>query len=199
MITIDGHKWRVPCDISRVAEVKSSEISGLMLDKTYFNDVIGTFLTYDVTLAVPTTMTGEYSSIYEVLTDPVDGHQFVLPYNQGTITITARVESVKDVLVYTASKRQYWRGIQFTVIANHPSASYDLDEVIRMGRSPMPDTVQVENGSIWQYLNGEWEPYARELMEKTATDNGVYVARDDDVNGYSVFTVAIPSADERYY
>lgn len=199
MISIDGYKWKVPCDIERVAEVRSSEISGMMLDKSYFNDVMGTFLSFDVTLAVPTNMTSEYSRIYEALTDPVDGHQFVFPYNQGSIAITARVESVNDVLVYTASKRQYWKGIRFTAIANHPSASYDLGEVLRIGRSPMPDTFQVDDGSIWQYSDGEWVPYSVTFGTKTITDNGIYVAANDGYSGYSSVTVAVPDADERYY
>lgn len=199
MISIDGYKWKVPCDIERVAEVRSSEISGMMLDKSYFNDVMGTFLSYDVTLAVPTSMEDEYSRIYEALTDPVDAHTFVFPYNQSTITITARVESVNDVLVYTASKKQYWRGIRFTAIANHPSASYDLGEVLRIGRSPMPDTVQVSDGSVWQYKDGEWWPYVGVLGTKTVTENGTYAASTDGYDGYSSVTVAIPSADERYY
>ena len=103
MISIDGAEWDVPCDLERTADITPSEISGMMLDKTYFNDVLGTFLTYDVTIAVPPTMEEEYFQIYEALTDPVESHQFVMPYNGDTVELTARVESVRDALVYTVS------------------------------------------------------------------------------------------------
>lgn len=195
MIIIDGHKWRVPCDITRTAEVTPSEISGIMLDKTYFNDVIGTFLTYDVSLAVPPSMEHSYDALYEVLTDPVDGHRFVMPYGQGAIEITARVESVKDTLVYTASKRQYWKGIRFTAIANHPSTTYDLETVIRTGRAPMPSTMEVEDGSVWIYSDGLWDEYDPKLGSKTVTEVGTYSAEDDDLNGYSTVIVSIPDGD----
>lgn len=68
MITIDGYQWPVPCDIEREAEMTPSEISGMMLDKTYFNDVLGTYMRYDVSLAVPPKLEREYDEIYETLT-----------------------------------------------------------------------------------------------------------------------------------
>lgn len=137
MITIDGLTWDVPCEITRTAELTASEISGLMLDRSYFNDVIGTFMIYDVGIAVPWNMLDDYSAIYEALTDPVDGHSFVLPYNQDYITITARVVNVKDRL-YKVSNGNYWEGCTFTVIANHPSKYMELGQVLSRGRTPIP-------------------------------------------------------------
>lgn len=137
MIVIDGLTWDVPCEIHRTAELQSSEISGLMLDLSYFNDVLGTFMAYDVGIAVPWNMLDDYSAIYELLTDPLDGHTFILPYNQDYITITGRVANVKDTLYKTADGN-YWEGCTFTVIANHPSKYMSLDEVITRGRTPVP-------------------------------------------------------------
>lgn len=149
MITIDGYRWQVPCDIDREAEVRPSEISGLMLDRTYFNDVLGTYMSYDVSLAVPPSMMGDYAALYETLTDPVEGHTFVLPHTQGTIEVVGRVESVKDTLVYTVTKHQYWRGIRFTIIANHPSKEYSVDEIITRGRLAPPTDGSVPVGTLY--------------------------------------------------
>lgn len=162
MITIDGAEWNVPCDLERTADITPSEISGMMLDKTYFNDVLGTFLTYDVRLAVPPTMESEYFQIYEALTDPVESHQFVLPYNGETIELTARVERVRDVYVLLTSRKQLWKGVEFTVIANHPTKRMNYGEIVTIGRSTVPDMpegvagqVCIYDGSGWQEVNLE--------------------------------------------
>lgn len=164
MITIDGYEWDVPCDVERAAEMTPSEISGLMLDRSYFNDVLGTYMRYDLTLAVPPSREADYATLYETLTAPVDAHSFVLPYNQDTITLTARVESVQDVLVYTRTRKQYWRGIKFSVIANHPTKTLSLGEVISRGKSPLPEVIGLPIGSLYVLTEDGWEdadiPYA---------------------------------------
>lgn len=159
MITIDGNQWPVPCDIEREAEVTPSEISGMMLDKTYFNDVLGTYMRYDVSIAVPPKMARQYDELYETLTDPVDGHAFVMPHGQSTIEVTGRVESVRDTLVYTVSHRQYWKGISFTVIANHPSKVDTLEGVLVRGRSPLPEEAAYPIGTVLELTNAGWEKY----------------------------------------
>lgn len=159
MISIDGHEWQVPCDITRMAEMTPSEISGMMLDRTYFNDVLGTYMSYDVTLAVPPKMAGAYSTLYETLTEPIDGHSFVMPHGQGTIEITGRVESVKDVWIYTVSHKQYWKGVTFTVIANHPSKQDTLEGVLTRGRSPLPEESAYPIGSVMELTSEGWIRY----------------------------------------
>lgn len=156
MFTIDGIEWRYPCAITREAEIKPSEISGMLLDRTYFNDVIGTFMQYTVGIAVPTNRRDDYDTIYEKLTDPVDGHVMTLPYNQGTLTITARVENVQDEYVRLSKNGQYWRGLEFTAIANHPSKQMSLGDVLARGRSPLPDLAEVEIGAVYTYTSTGW-------------------------------------------
>ena len=156
MIQIDGSEWPVPCSVERAANVTPSEISGLMLDRTYFNDVIGTFMEYDIQIAVPTNMQNEYATLYETLTMPVDGHRFVFPYGKGTIEVTARVSNVTDSLVYVSSARQYWRGVRFKATANHPSKEMGLGEVISHGRSPMPDDVEIPVGDAYIKTSSGW-------------------------------------------
>lgn len=125
MFTVDGIRWPWPCDISRMAEVKSSRISGLMLDRSYFNDVLGTYMAYTVNVAVPVSRQGDYDRLYEALTSPVEGHAFVLPYGQGEIAFVGRVESVSDSWV-----RGGWRGVKFSVYANRPVRALTLQEAI---------------------------------------------------------------------
>lgn len=158
MIKIDGFEWLVPCSIERTAEISPSEISGMLLTKQYFNDVLGTYLTYDVTLAIPHTMRDEYDALYETLTDPVDAHVFEMPYNNTSVQITARVESVRDVYVRVRENEPYWKGVKFTAIANHPTKEVSLGQAISHGMSPYPTTVNVPIGSVYEYTGNGWVP-----------------------------------------
>ena len=156
MFTIDGITWDYPCSIERVAEMTPSEISGMLLDKSYFNDVIGTYMQYTIRMAVPLDNRDKYETIYEALTEPVEGHTFVLPYNYSTITIVGRVESISDVYVRLPNGGAYWKGIQFTVVANSPSKEMGLTETITRGRSPMPDSATVEVGDVYERTANGW-------------------------------------------
>lgn len=148
MITIDDMTWNVPCDVQRTADITPSEISGMLLDKTYLNDVIGTYMTYAITMVVPPKQTYEYSQLYEVLTAPVDGHRFVLPYNEGMVHITGRVGSVSDRLVWTATERQYWKGVSFSVVANHPTKTMELGDVLLRGLEEVPNVTLPGGGGM---------------------------------------------------
>lgn len=157
MLIIDGVEWTIPCDISRTSEIRASEISGQMMDGSWFNDPLGTFMRYEVTLAPNPRDMAAYYAVYEILTAPVDGHVFVLPYNGDTIEITARVESVADVYVRMAGGEVYWKGVRFTITANHPSKTEALGEVIQRGRTPMPDVSGPEVGDTYTWTGTTWQ------------------------------------------
>lgn len=157
--SIDGFVWDYPCMIEREAEMTPSEISGLMLNKSYFNDVLGTWMSYDLTLAVPFDKEDDYYTIYEQLIQPVDGHSFVFPYNAGNITITGRVSSVQDVWVRMPGNRNYWRGTRFSIKANHPTKTMSLGQVIETGRAPLPDVSSPNIGDTYTFTAGGWDVY----------------------------------------
>ena len=158
MFTVDGMLWDFPCDIDRTSEMTASEISGMLLDKNYFNDVIGTFLKYTVTLTVPFGKMPQYAQLYEVLTQPVDAHSFVLPYNQGTITLTGRVSNVADVYKRLSDGSTHWKGIKFDVISNAPTKTHTLAQAIARGTSPMPDILGAQTGAVYEYNGSQWVP-----------------------------------------
>ncbi len=157
--SIDGLEWTVPCQVDRTAEMRASEISGVLLDKTYFNDVVGTYMSYEVSIAVPMSMAKEYEDLYDLIITPVSGHTFVLPYGQSTITIVGRVASVSDQYHYMDGRRNYWLGFKFTVVSNHPTKEEDLNTVLSYGMDPMPSTIGIEDGAAfaWNDTDGVWE------------------------------------------
>lgn len=175
MFSIDGTVWNVPCQIEREAQMQASEISGMLLDRTYFNDVLGTYMSYDVTLAVPHSKISLYYAIYEKLTDPVEAHIFVLPYNGSTITFSGRVESVGDIWMRMPGDENFWKNISFTVTAINPSRSYSQSQAISQGR-PIVPTVDGGRPAVLEPL--------------TVTRNGTYTP-NTGVDGFDTVTVNI--------
>ena len=156
MFTIEGIQYNVECSIDREAEVKLSDISGLLLDGQIFNDVLGTYMTYDITLTMPLKNKDRYAALIEQLTEPVDGHVFVLPYNNGTIQVTGLVEDPADVWEKLPSGYTFWKGLKFTIRANHPSKQMSLGEVIQRGLTPLPDIAGVAIGDTYTYTASGW-------------------------------------------
>lgn len=174
MFTVDGMEIDLPCTIERQAELTTSEVSGMLLDKNYMNDVLGTFMQYAVKIAVPIGQEGLYSALYEILSDPVDAHEWIFPYNQDTITITARVDVISDKYYREENGVNIWRGTSFTVTANHPSKEYSLGEAIARGITPAPPVTNPEIGDTYLYSSRGWEMVAGNLS------NGEVLAYDGD-------------------
>jgi hypothetical protein len=158
MFTVDGMIWTYPCDIERVTEITASEISGMLLNKNYFNDVLGAFLSYTITIVVPIGGESEYTRLYNILTDPVDAHVFSLPYNEGSITINGRVENISDVYKRMPNGAVHWKGIKINVIANAPHKTHTLGEAINRGITPFPNVAEPEKDVVYQFDGTEWIP-----------------------------------------
>ena len=157
MITVDGIQWPIPCDIKRTAEIKASDISGMLMDRSYFYDVLGTYMQYEISLIPSPQDMGAYYALWEQLSQPVDGHTFTLPYNGDTIEITGRVGSVSDVYVRMPNGGVYWKGVSFVVTSNAPTKTMSLSEVISRGLTPLPDVEEPEIGDTYTYTANGWE------------------------------------------
>lgn len=125
--TVDGMEWNFPCTIERVSEVKASSISGQLLNGDYFNDVMGQYLRYTVTLVVPRKQESEYAALYEILTSPVAQHEFVFPYNQGTVNVKGRMERISDRYIKEGNDN-LWRQTKFEVLSNKPKRKANLTQ-----------------------------------------------------------------------
>ena len=120
MFTIDGVAWSIPCDIKRGADIRESEVSGYLLNREYYADVVGTYLRYEVTLVPDPASMADYYALYELLTQATGDHTFILPYNGTTVTLRGRVSSPSDVYVLRGNGAVYWKGMRFTVTSNTP-------------------------------------------------------------------------------
>jgi len=157
MFTIDGVQYNVECSIERKSEIKTSDISGMMLDGHIFNDVLGTYYSYEVRLTMPLRNKGRYGNLIEQLNEPVEGHTFVLPYNNDTLQLTGIVVDPEDVWVRLPSGYTYWDGLRFTINANGPTKALTLGEAISRGLTPLPDVYDAQIGDTYTYTSNGWE------------------------------------------
>lgn len=154
--SIDGVEWNIPCQVIRTAEIKSTDISGMMMNGVWYNDVIGTYMQYEVAIAVPITMRDEYYAVYEILTQPVPYHEFILPYNAEVVTFNGRIESISDEYVYMGEDNNWWKGVRFTVISSTPSKVATADGIINYGLPQIPYAIDPEIGDYYQFTASGW-------------------------------------------
>lgn len=121
MIKVDGTTYNFPCDISRKARIVSSDVSGMLMNNTEYNDALATYYDYTIKIAVPITDMTDYAAFFEQVTAPVPSHTFTFPYNQGTKNIVAKVESVSDRYFREVNGVQIWRSVQLNIHALKPS------------------------------------------------------------------------------
>lgn len=170
--SIDGFEWDFPCTVERTAEIQASDISGLLLDKTYFNDVLATYMKYDIRIEVPFNRIDEYNELYDkFLIAPVSAHEFVLPYVGGSITVVGRIDNISDVYVRTKGGGIHWNGIQFTVIGSHPTKDViytagskneqykDVihnNKIVTFGIPDFPTQSEVSVSDVYIYTSEGW-------------------------------------------
>lgn len=121
MIKVDGTTYNFPCDISRKARIVSSDVSGMLMNNTEYNDALATYYDYTIKIAVPITDMTDYAAFFEQVTAPVNSHTFTFPYNQGTKNIVAKVESISDRYFREVNGVQVWRSVQLNIHALKPS------------------------------------------------------------------------------
>lgn len=121
MIMVDGTRYDFPCDIQRKARIVSSDVSGMLMDNTEYNDALATYYDYTLKFAIPINRMGVYETFFEQVTAPVDSHTFLFPYNQTYIYITGKVESVSDVFYREVNGVNVWRNVQMSIKALVPT------------------------------------------------------------------------------
>jgi hypothetical protein len=115
MITIDGNEYAsIVAKISRDFNIVDTDNSGRLSNGDMFREIIGTF--YHHTLTIDGDFDPEeYTSLYEVLSDPVESHEITVPHGDGTLTYNAYVTSGTDTYINGA-----YNGLSCKFIAMDP-------------------------------------------------------------------------------
>lgn len=117
MIGIDGTYYYFPCDISRKVRITSSDVSGMLMDRTEYNDALATYIDYTLKVAIPIDKMNEYTTFFEQLASPVDSHTFDLPYNQTYLNFKGKIDSLSDVYFRKVNGVQVWRSVTINIKA----------------------------------------------------------------------------------
>lgn len=120
---VDGKYYNVGVsELKRSASVLDGENAGRVKSGAMIRDIIGTYYNYTVTLDPRNLSDGEYDSLYQTLTAPVDSHDVVFPYGQSTLSFKAYVSGAEDTLVKTddVTGKNLWSGLSITFTAMKP-------------------------------------------------------------------------------
>lgn len=118
--TVDGVEFNaIVTEFSRRAEIRESKLSGDVKSGRYFRDIIGTYYSYEMTIATNSLSRVEYDALYEVLTAPVESHVVRFPYGQDELEYECYIDSVDDMLKRITEDEAEWAelGIEFIAIA----------------------------------------------------------------------------------
>lgn len=119
--TVDGVEFNaIVTELNRRAEIKESKLSGDVKSGRYFRDIVGTYYSYDITIATNGLSRVEYDALYQVLTAPVESHTVKFPYGQEELEYECYIETVEDSLKRIADTGAEWTEMTIDFIAIAP-------------------------------------------------------------------------------
>ena len=157
MFSIDGVEWKVKCEIQREIEIKESDISGMMMNGVIYRDPLGTYIGYGVALSMPLKNRGRYQQLIDQLSEPVGGHDIIMPHNTETVTLNGKISGLNDVYVTLESGYTYWDGLEFSIEPNTPTYQLSEGEAISRGLPALPPTNEAEIGDTYEWTADGWE------------------------------------------
>lgn len=124
VLTIDGVEYPHIgiSGLTRRASIMEDGNEGWTLNGVYQRGLIGTLYNYEFTLyQLGDAYADEYDAVYEVITAPQNSHVVVMPYGQGTITLTAYITEVGDAMRWDEPTGRLWGEMLVSCLAKEPS------------------------------------------------------------------------------
>lgn len=120
---VDGVEYNVfvpSGGIKRSGKVLDGDKAGRVQTGRMERDIIGTYYNYAMQIDASRLDVASYDALYQVLSAPVDYHNIVVPYGQGTLSFRAYVANVDDELISIDGNRKRWGNLSFNFIAMEP-------------------------------------------------------------------------------
>lgn len=120
---IDGKSYDVfvpEGGIKRTVNILDGDKAGRLQNGQMQRDIVGAFYTYEVQIDTLSLSKGEYDSLFEVLSSPVDSHSITMPYGQSTVSFNAYCTAVSDTLDNMQNGNQ-WGDLTVSFISMGPN------------------------------------------------------------------------------
>lgn len=106
--------------LTRSALIKDGQNAGELMSGEYERDLVGTYYHYTLVLSGMEPGSTDYDAMYEVLTAPVNSHQVVMPYGQGTLSFQAYIQNAGDDLIAMTDTENWWGNLTIQFMAKRP-------------------------------------------------------------------------------
>lgn len=99
MLTIDGRDYDVRVvygSLERTFEILEGPNAGTSLNATRIRDIIGTAVSYSLTVEPNPANVADYDAFYEAISSPTESHTVSFPYGQTTLAFEALITGGAD-------------------------------------------------------------------------------------------------------
>lgn len=118
---MDGIAYNVRVsNLTRKFSVQDTDRTGRTQDGEMYRDIIGTFYNYSMTVEQMDGDTEAFDQFWEAISQPVESHVCVFPYNQVTMTQRMYVTSGEQSVISRKSTRTHWGEMEVSFIAMSP-------------------------------------------------------------------------------
>ena len=118
---MDGSAYNVRVSkLTRKFSVQDTDKTGRTQDGEMYRDIVGTFYNYSMTVEQMGSDRESFDSFWEAVSQPVESHVCVFPYNQTIMTQKMYITSGEQDLISKTADRTLWGEISLNYIAMSP-------------------------------------------------------------------------------
>jgi hypothetical protein len=118
---MDGVAYNVRVSkLTRKFSVQDTDKTGRTQDGEMYRDIVGTFYNYSMEVSQMDNDRESFDSFWEAISQPVESHVCVFPYNQTILTQKMYVTSGDQDLISKTADRTLWGGVSLNYIAMSP-------------------------------------------------------------------------------
>lgn len=118
---MDGIAYNVRVSkLTRKFSVQDTDRTGRTQDGEMYRDIVGTFYNYSMTVEQMGNDTESFDNFWEVISQPVESHVCVFPYNQTIMTQRMYITSGEQSILSQKPMLTQWGEMEISFIAMSP-------------------------------------------------------------------------------
>lgn len=118
---MDGIAYNVRVSkMTRKFSVQDTDKTGRTQDGEMYRDIIGTFYNYSMVVEPKDGDLDDYDHFWEAISQPVESHVCVFPYNQDVLTQKMYITSGEQSLISRSAAGNRWGETEVSYIAMSP-------------------------------------------------------------------------------